>query len=112
MSFSESTQKFEINEFELQDTTNTANSDVHRMEHRQENGRTYTRRRRKIKSTRTKKNKPAHYGWAFFLCSMFIGLGITATTDAPIGLFMGLGIGFLFFVDPIYRKVMNIIDRL
>lgn len=55
------------------------------------------------------KNK---YGWAFFLFSMFTGLGITATIDSPLPLFLGLGIGFLFFVDPIYEALMRRINNL
>ncbi len=52
------------------------------------------------------------YSWAFFLASLFIGIGITATVDAPLPLFLGMGMGFLFFVDPIYEKTMEIINRL
>jgi hypothetical protein len=50
------------------------------------------------------------YGWAFFLCSFFVGLGVTASTDAPIWMFLGLGVGFLFFVDPIYHRVMDLFE--
>ncbi|MEM6768676.1 MAG: hypothetical protein AAF655_27300, partial [Bacteroidota bacterium] len=53
-----------------------------------------------------KKGEPK-YGWSFFLASLFIGLGITATIDAPLPLFLGLAVGFLFFVDPIYEKAME-----
>jgi hypothetical protein len=69
---------------------------------------TRQRARQQGKGKEKKKNK---YGWAFFLCSLFIGLGITATFDAPMGLFAGLGIGFLFFVDPIYDRVMDALNR-
>lgn len=64
------------------------------------------------KKAKVKKERKNKFGWAFFLSSMFIGIGITATTSAPLGIFMGMGIGFLFFVDPIYNKVMDLIDRL
>ena len=60
-----------------------------------------------IAETGQKKKK---HNWAFFLASLFIGLGITATTEGPMGLFGGLGIGFLFFVDPIYDRVMRIVS--
>jgi 4-hydroxybenzoate polyprenyltransferase len=53
------------------------------------------------------KNK---FGWAFFLASLFIGIGLTATFETPLGIFLGLGLGFLFFVDPIYHKVMSWLD--
>lgn len=62
-------------------------------------------------NSKTRKNK---YGWAFFLCSFFIGLGLTATLpgEPPLAFFGGLGIGFLFFVDPIYQKLMEKIENL
>ncbi len=65
-------------------------------------------RRRRAK----RKTKEPKYNWAFFLACLFIGLGFTATFKAPIGLFAGLGLGFLFFVDPIYQKVMDRINDL
>ena len=58
-----------------------------------------------------RKDKKKHYGWAFFLASLFIGLGITASFGSPMGLFTGMGVGFLFFVEPIYKKVMSIFER-
>ncbi|MFK7972033.1 MAG: hypothetical protein AB8F95_16820 [Bacteroidia bacterium] len=69
--------------------------------------RTRTRNEENTEGKPARKNK---HGWAFFLCSLFIGLGITATTEAPIGLFGGLGVGFLFFVDPIYQRVMDLFE--
>jgi len=62
------------------------------------------------KTERKTGKKEKNYGWAFFLASMFIGLGITATSEAPMGLFAGMGIGFLFFVPPIYKKVMSFFE--
>jgi hypothetical protein len=72
---------------------------------------TQTRRRRRKKSDE-KKYRKNKYGWAFFLCSMFLGIGITATTGAPLGIFGGMGVGFLFFVDPIYDKFMDKLENL
>jgi hypothetical protein len=43
---------------------------------------------------------------------MFLGLGMTTVLDHPIGIMMGLGFGFLFFVKPIYEKTMDLIERL
>lgn len=72
--------------------------------------------KRRVKRPVAQKEEPVQpgvkkkkYNWAFFLASMFIGLGITATTGGPFGLFGGLGVGFLFFVDPIYDRVMRIV---
>ena len=65
----------------------------------------------KMKSERNKsrEGRLPRYGWAFFLCSMLIGLGITIPSDGPTALFIGMGIGFLFLVDPIYDKVIQAI---
>ena len=65
----------------------------------------------KMKSERNKsrEGKLPRYGWAFFLCSMLIGLGISIPSDGPTALFVGMGIGFLFLVDPIYDKVIQAI---
>jgi len=52
------------------------------------------------------------YSWAFYLCSVFIGIGFTAMLEAPLPLFLGIGLGLLFFVDPIYKKIINIINDL
>ncbi|MEM9719459.1 MAG: hypothetical protein AAGA10_09435 [Bacteroidota bacterium] len=53
--------------------------------------------------------RPPKYHWAFFLCCTLIGLGIAIPSDGPTALFIGMGLGFLFFVDPIYDKFMQII---
>ena len=55
--------------------------------------------------------KPKKYNWAFFCASLFIGIGIGAAADLEAGPLFGMGIGFLFFVDPIYQKVMQKIDK-
>ncbi|MEZ4825039.1 MAG: hypothetical protein R3C61_01915 [Bacteroidia bacterium] len=61
-------------------------------------------------SAQEKPHRKNKYGWAFFLSSMFMGVGITATLDTPLGIFVGLSIGFLFFVDPIYERIMDAIE--
>ncbi|MEM7367091.1 MAG: hypothetical protein AAF587_00750 [Bacteroidota bacterium] len=63
------------------------------------------------KKATVKKERKNKFGWAFFLSAMFIGVGLTATFETPLGIFLGMGIGFLFFVDPIYNKVMDKIDK-
>ncbi|MCB9232285.1 MAG: hypothetical protein H6581_11510 [Bacteroidia bacterium] len=56
------------------------------------------------------KDKPVkRHSWAFFLASMFLGVGVTATTEVPLGVFVGMGLGFLFFVPTIYDRVLGII---
>lgn len=56
--------------------------------------------------------KDKNYSPFFFLASLFCGIGLTATFEVPIFLFAGLSLGFLFFVDPIYKKVMEKINSL
>jgi hypothetical protein len=111
--FSDS-ENFEFNEVEIseQELDNLGSSEFYDQEsgHRR---RTRQRTRvHRVEKNRQKSKTKNKYGWAFFLFSLFTGLGITATIGEPLGLFMGLGIGFLFFVDPIYEKVMSILDRL
>ena len=64
------------------------------------------------KREKSREGKAPRYGWAFFLCSMLIGLGIAIPSDGPTALFIGMGIGFLFMVDPIYEKVIQAIKDL
>lgn len=117
MSFEES-KKFDVFEVEVweEDEDNSQNAidqnDIHHnlseAEKDQQALQTETvhqRRQRRVK--RKAKVKEPKYNWAFFLASLFIGIGITATFGTPFGLFMGLGLGFLFFVDPIYEKIMQ-----
>ena len=76
---------------------------------------TYMRQQQRLRGVHhrgRKREKSNKYGWALFLCSLFVGLGFTATTEGPLPLFLGMGIGFLFFVDPIYEKVMRMIERI
>jgi len=65
-----------------------------------------------LKAERRKllREKPPRYHWAFFLSLSLIGLGLSFLADGPVPLFIGIGLGFLFFVGPIYEKVMQIIQ--
>lgn len=63
------------------------------------------------KESKKKNTEEKNYGWAFFLCSLFIGAGLSGTFDSPFFATAGLGIGFLFFVKPIYEKVMDKINK-
>ena len=69
-------------------------------------------RTRPIDSLEPIRKKEKNYGWAFFVASIMVGLGFTATFDIPAFLFGGLALGFLFFVVPIYQKVMEKIKNL
>ncbi|GAB4414513.1 MAG: hypothetical protein OHK0039_22360 [Bacteroidia bacterium] len=117
MAFSDSEEKFKIVEVDVfEDEASAMDAQGYDMESQvsiadqQEDTSTKTRQRERTGSKpKAPKNK---FGWAFFLASLFIGLGITATTGHPMPLFAGMGIGFLFFVDPIYHKLMEKIDRL
>lgn len=55
--------------------------------------------------------KPKKYNWAFFCASLFIGLGVGISVENPALLMIGMGVGFLFFVDPIYQKLMDKIEK-
>lgn len=59
------------------------------------------------KSKKKKKRGGRKYKWAFFLASMFTGLGFTAMSENPLFLFIGLGLGFLWFADPVYDKLVG-----
>ena len=95
----EEEEEQDIPQSEIHNNLNESQKDQQALQSRT----THQRRQRRVK----RKTKEKKYNWAFFLASLFIGLGVTATFDAPFGLFAGLGIGFLFFVDPIYEKVMQ-----
>lgn len=124
MQFADGKEKFDIVEVEVFDEEDDASLAtgydaeapvrVPREEQRTDRV-TQTReemRQRRRDRQRRKDPKVKKYNWAFFLASMFVGLAITTVTEAPVGLFIGMGLGFLFFVDPIYEKVMEKIDRL
>ncbi len=65
----------------------------------------------KAERRRLRVDKPMKYHWAFFLCFALIGLGLSIMMDGPVALFIGIGIGLLFFVGPIYDKVMTMINE-
>ncbi|RMG66380.1 MAG: hypothetical protein D6722_15100 [Bacteroidetes bacterium] len=116
MSFKNKDEKNRFIEVEVHETGEDPSLDTHADMERpvdlgtEEEAEAYrTRERDRYAQPYRRKNK---FGWAFFLASLFIGLGVTATTGNPLGLFVGLGLGFLFFVDPIYNKAMDWIERL
>lgn len=73
---------------------------------------TETRSRRRFKAPKVRKERKNKFGWAFFVCSVMMGVALTATLETPFFILAGIGLGFLFFVDPIYNKVMEFIERM
>lgn len=62
----------------------------------------------KAEQMKYKANKPKKYHWAFFLSSTLIGLGVgIGVVDNPAPLFIGAGLGLLFFIDPIYDQIVD-----
>ena len=110
MSFKYNEDPFEVREHRVRDKSEEEYLDDLRIDDYQEEDAIEQIRMRERYRPEAKKRKNK-YGWAFFLFSLFIGLGITATTNHPMGLFTGLGTGFLFFVDPIYDKIMRALER-
>lgn len=120
--FSESqSNKFDVSEHEvydpLPDYELAGKLEVDESEREPERRREYqgqsdTTRWRSDQVESSKKKNKTPYAWAFFLCSLFLGLGFTATFEAPFGIMAGLGLGYLFFVPQIYDKVMRLLDRI
>lgn len=113
-------EKFDVIEVEVHEDETSDKADIHRnlsdaakdAEEPVTRTRTRTRTRERM-SERVIPEKKNKFGWAFFLAFMFSGLGISIATDTmPLGFFLGMSIGFLFFVDPIYQKVMEKIENL
>lgn len=59
-----------------------------------------------------KPEKEKKYNWAFFCASMFMGIALGEMMNVDSFVLFGMGIGFLFFVDPIYQKVMDKINKM
>lgn len=64
------------------------------------------------KEVKKEKDPKKKYAAFMFLFCLFTGLGFTATFESPFFLFMGLGTGFLAFIDPLYEKIMEKINSL
>ena len=121
--FSDPDSPFEIVEVEVFDETSTLPDDKHlnaeaevripsqEKQDRQTRERDLMRRRRRHAYDEGPPRRKKKYNWAFFLCSLFLGIAITATLETPIGVLGGIGLGFLFFVDPIYDKLMDKIEN-
>ncbi len=50
------------------------------------------------------------YHWALFLASFFAGMAFTALVDYPVGIFLGMCVGFLCFVEPIYQRIIRLLS--
>lgn len=59
-----------------------------------------------------KPEKEKKYNWAFFCASMFMGIALGEMMNVDSFVLFGIGGGFLFFVDPIYQKVMDKINKM
>ncbi|TAE53417.1 MAG: hypothetical protein EAZ89_07445 [Bacteroidetes bacterium] len=115
MKFSDPNEKFEVVEVEMLEsdaTTNRMNPEaavrVGNISYAQEAEDVRPRE----KQAKAKLENKTPYAWAFFLFCLFAGLSFTATGNGPQGLFLGLGTGFLFFIEPIYNKLMRLIDKI
>ncbi|MDX2283196.1 MAG: hypothetical protein NW241_03505 [Bacteroidia bacterium] len=116
MKFSDPNEKFEVREVEVFEENQAADATDLNPDAEVKVTGTATdeaeRQKKRKKEGKTKQEERPNYGWAFFLATMFSGIAVTATFDTPAGVLLGMGLGFLFFVDPIYQKVMDKIDKL
>jgi hypothetical protein len=87
MSFSKKKDPFDIVEHRVNENNQEFFDDL-RMDEEEDAIEKMRERERMEEPPKEKANK---YGWAFFLASMFIGIGITATIGAPLPLFVGMG---------------------
>lgn len=110
MSFDEKESRFDIHEFETDEKGRRVDPEA-RVKIPQAEIVYETSRQRRQRIRAEKENAPKKYNWAFFLASFFCGLAVTATLDIPGPLFVGLGLGFLFFVDPIYERAISFFDK-
>lgn len=110
MSFDEKESKFDINEFEIDEEGRRQDPEarvkIPQMELERE-----TRRERKERKKMEKADQPKKYNWAFFVASCCFGMIGPVAANEPATIFLGAGIGFLFFVDPIYERVISIFER-
>lgn len=98
--FQQDDNELEINEYEVFEGPDTVVP---------ENVETRTRMDEELEASEVPKKKN-EYGWAFFLCSLFVGVGLFLASSSLLPLFLGLGFGFLFFVDPIYQRVIDLFE--
>ncbi len=110
MNFGEKESPFDIHEFDIVEDDERQNPEAHvRIPQAQQEG--HRAKSRKEKDKPSSSSKPKSFNWAFFLAFLFFGLAATVTLHTPGALFVGMGIGFLFFVDPIYERVMSLFQR-
>lgn len=110
MSFDEKESLFDINEFEIDEEGRRRDPEarvkIPQMEREHE-----TRRERKARQKKEKAEQPKKYNWAFFVACCCFGMIGPVAANEPATIFLGAGVGFLFFVDPIYERVISIFDR-
>lgn len=110
MTFDEQESKFDIQEFEISEEGRHYDPEARvKIPEREVVYETRRERRRRKKAEKGPKQKKYH--WAFFLSCVCFGLIGPVAANAPSTIFLGAGIGFLFFVDPIYERVISIFER-
>lgn len=112
MHFEEKEKKFDIHEFEIAEDEQRHNPEAEVRLPGAERSAEASASRSQSRSRKEKEKKPPTYNWAFFVASFMFGLAATATFDIPGPLFIGMGVGFLFFVEPFYQRVMAWIEKL
>lgn len=114
MSFDEKESRFNINEFEIDEEGRRQDPEarvrIPQLENEHETRRE-RRRRKKQEKEQAKAAQPKKYNWAFFVACCCFGMIGPVAANEPATIFLGAGIGFLFFVDPIYERVISIFDR-
>lgn len=104
MKFSQSSH-FEVREFEVVEQSEESAHAEGNAEWIHEIDESINNQTKDVNPGRTKK-----YHWALFLAAFFMGLAFTTLTDHPMGIFLGMGIGFLCFVDPVYQKIIRLLS--
>lgn len=112
MSFDEREARFDINEFEIDEEGRRRDPEarvkIPQMERAQERE---SKRERRARKRQERASRPKKYNWAFFVACCCFGMIGPVAANEPGTIFLGAGIGFLFFVDPIYERVISVFER-
>ncbi len=112
MHFEEKEKKFDIREFEIAENDGRQNPEAEVRLPENEQSAEATESRSRNRSRKEKEKKPVSYNGAFFVASIMFGMAATVTFEIPAPLFVAMGVGFLFFVDPFYQRIMSWIEKL
>lgn len=110
MNFGEQESKFDIKEYEIREDGDKYDPEA-RVQLPEQTVIYETKRERRRRKNKEKQQRPKKYHWAFFLSCVCFGMIGPVAANAPSTIFLGAGIGFLFFVDPIYERVISIFER-